>query len=160
MFLYIYVLKSLSFFFKRKGQREFWDIKRSKCVFTSMRKAGEWRTREIGSPWRSVKSEILPLFPTSHLLSKSSTSKRSFFRSNSLTTITPSASIISLSLSLSLYLWNSRSDTTNWAKQTPQGKRKQKFQERKDYIETSVLGWLKYMSKQSMKRRVSLYRRK
>ena len=157
MYVFIYLCSEKSFFFfKRKGQREFWDIKRSKCVFTSMRKAGEWRTREIGSPWRSVKSEILPLFPTSHLLSKSSTSKRSFFRSNSLTTITPSASIISLSL----YLWNSRSDTTNWAKQTPQGKRKQKFQERKDYIETSVLGWLKYMSKQSMKRRVSLYRRK
>ena len=89
---------------------------RSKCI-TSMRKEGEWRTREIGSPWRSVKREILPPFPTSHLFSKSSTSNRSLFRSNSLTTITPSVSILCFFfLFLFLYVWNSRN------KQIPQEK--------------------------------------
>lgn len=53
-----------------------------------MRKAGEWRTLQIGSPWRSVKRERLPLGPTSHILSTASTFPLSLFGSNSLTTTT------------------------------------------------------------------------
>ena len=56
--------------------------------FTSMRKAGEWRTLQIGSPNRSVKRESSPLGPTSHLLSTSSTLLQSFSGWNSLTTTT------------------------------------------------------------------------
>lgn len=55
---------------------------------TSMRKAGEWRTLQIGSPKRSVKRESSPLGPTSHLLSTSSTLLLSFSRSNFLTITT------------------------------------------------------------------------
>jgi hypothetical protein len=51
-----------------------------------MRKEGEWRILEIGSPKRLVKRDIWPVGPTSHLVSMSSTTGMSFFGSNSLTT--------------------------------------------------------------------------
>ena len=54
-------------------------------IYTSMRKVGELRTLQIGSPWRSVKRESFPLGPTSHILSTASTPSLSLFGSNSLT---------------------------------------------------------------------------
>jgi len=53
-----------------------------------MRKVGELRTLQIGSPWRSVKRESFPLGPTSHILSTASTLSVSLFGSNSLTVTT------------------------------------------------------------------------
>ena len=50
-----------------------------------MRKVGELRTLQIGSPWRSVKRESFPLGPTSHILSTASTFSMSLVGSNSLT---------------------------------------------------------------------------
>lgn len=63
---------------ERKTQRE--------RVVTSMRKEGEWRILQMGSPKRSVKSAILPPEdePASHLLSSSSTAAVSLSGSNSL----------------------------------------------------------------------------
>ena len=60
---------------------------------TSMRKEGEWRILEIGSPKRLVKRDIWPVGPTSHLLSMSSTLGMSLFALNSLTSITLFSSI-------------------------------------------------------------------
>lgn len=53
---------------------------------TSMRKAGEWRTLQIGSPRRSVKREkfLFLVEPTSHRRSTSSTAVLSLMGSNSL----------------------------------------------------------------------------
>ena len=71
--------------------RKIWLIvrKMNRRVRTSMRKEGEWRTLQRGSPRRSVKRESVPLGPTSHIFSTASTLPLSLFGSNSLITNTP-----------------------------------------------------------------------
>lgn len=78
----------------RKGQMSGKWTSMVLWVCTSMRKAGEWRTLQIGSPNRSVKRESFPLGPTSHLLSTSSTPTPSLLGSNSLTIIILSSAML------------------------------------------------------------------
>lgn len=70
-------------------------------LLTSMRKVGELRTLQIGSPCKSVKRESFPLGPTSHIFSTASTLSLSLLGSNSLT-FTTTTSPITNSLSLTI----------------------------------------------------------
>lgn len=93
------------------------EWKWTNMLCTSMRKAGEWRTLQIGSPKRSVKRESFPLGPTSHLLSTSSTPTPSLLGSNSLTTIILSSPISILSKQI-----HRRQTTSNrWVSSVPGG---------------------------------------
>ena len=92
---------------KRKKRRLI--IVENEYNYTSIRKVGELRTLQIGSPWRSVRRESFPLGPTSHNLSTASTLSVSLSGSNSLTVTTTmvgaTANANSSPLMTTLYQW-------------------------------------------------------